>query len=331
MVSVKIRSLFTAALLMLPVAGTGGSPSAVSTPKDVLWESPDHIESRNLYYGIGGSKHVPHGPFRFVKEDLASTNPKFTVIDRDSVKWKVKLGSEAQPETAATRIVWAAGYLTDEDYYQAEAKVEGVPAKLHRGREWVDADGTMHGVRFEREDDGAKKMGEWEWKDNPFLGTREFNGLRTLMAVINNWDVKDVNNTVYEGENGRRVYLIGDLGASFGSPGFAYPSSKAKGNLEQYQGAHFVCGSKEGLIDFCSPGRSALFRLVDPKQFVNRWHLRWVGRRIPVADARWMGETLSRLSHSQICDAFRAAGYTPEQVEGFARVLEGRIGELTEL
>jgi len=27
------------------------------------------------------------------------------------VRWKVKLGKEAQPETSATRLLWAVGYL----------------------------------------------------------------------------------------------------------------------------------------------------------------------------------------------------------------------------
>jgi len=37
-----------------------------------------------------------------------------------------------------------------------------------------------------------------------------------MMALINNWDLKDVNNAVHEYE-GKRIYLISDLGASFGS------------------------------------------------------------------------------------------------------------------
>ena len=36
-------------------------------------------------------------------------------------------------------------------------------------------------------------------------------------------------------------------------------------------------------------------------------------------------------SPHQIRDAFRAAGYTDEEVEGFSRVVERRIGELNGL
>ena len=48
-----------------------------------------------------------------------------------------------------------------------------------------------HGARLKRDPDDLKKLGIWQWKNNPLQGTREFNGLRTLMAVINNWDLKD--------------------------------------------------------------------------------------------------------------------------------------------
>ena len=53
----------------------------------------------------------------------------------------------------------------------------------------------MHNARLKRYLEGEEKNGTWKWKDNPFTGTREFNGLRVMMALINNWDLKDVNNS----------------------------------------------------------------------------------------------------------------------------------------
>src|SRR5690242_14554175 len=75
----------------------------------ILWQDPIDIASRDLYYGLGGKRHQPRGKFTFVKEDLSGSNPKFSVKDADGVKWKVKLGAETRPETAASRIVWALG------------------------------------------------------------------------------------------------------------------------------------------------------------------------------------------------------------------------------
>ena len=60
-------------------------------------------------------------------------------------------------------------------------------------------------------------------------------------------------------------------------------------------------------------------------------NLRWIGKQIPRDDARWMGQLLARLSQEQIRDAFRAAGYTPEQTEGFRIVVQRRIAELAAL
>ena len=73
------------------------------------------------------------GTFTFVSEDRTSSNPKFEVADGQGVEWKVKLGPEAQPETAASRFLWAAGYFADEDYYAAELTVKGLPT-LQRGQ-----------------------------------------------------------------------------------------------------------------------------------------------------------------------------------------------------
>jgi hypothetical protein len=78
----------------------------------VLWRPPDDIPARNLLYGPGGKAHEPRGKFRFIEEDFGGTNPKFKVEDEQGVRWKVKLGREAQPETSATRFLWAVGYFT---------------------------------------------------------------------------------------------------------------------------------------------------------------------------------------------------------------------------
>src|SRR5215472_7121028 len=118
----------------------------------VFWREPVDIQSRNLLYGQGGREHQPAGTvFEFGKEDLNGTNPKFTVSDADGTKWKIKLGDEARPETVATRLVWAVGYYTDEDYLLPEIQVKGMPLKVHRGQHLIGPEGAMRDVRFERE------------------------------------------------------------------------------------------------------------------------------------------------------------------------------------
>ena len=65
---------------------------------------------------------------------------------------------------------------------------------LKRGQKLVGPDGTMHNVRLKRYLKDEKKVGEWKWRDNPFTRQRELNGLRVMMALMNNWDLKDENN-----------------------------------------------------------------------------------------------------------------------------------------
>jgi hypothetical protein len=84
-------------------------------------------------------------------------------------------------------------------------------------------------------------------------------------------------------------------------------------------------------VDFDDPHRPATVVLINPHEFVSRLNLEWIGRHVPRADAKWLGELLAKLSPEQIRDAFRAGGYTPDEVEGFASVLESRIQDLKRL
>jgi hypothetical protein len=73
------------------------------------------------------------------------------------------------------------------------------------------------------------------------------------------------------------------------------------------------------------------YLLANPHEFFSRLHMEWIGRHIPRTDARWMGQLLAQLSPSQVRDAFRSAGYTPQEVEGFSAVIQSRIAELNKL
>ncbi len=314
------------------VASDGGE----ITGAPVLWREPVDIASRNLLYGPGGQEHAPHGAMTFVSEDMEGTNPKFVVKDEDGVKWKLKLGAESKPEPVASHLVWSVGYFANEDYFLPEVQVNGLPAHVHRGQKWISGN-TLRDVRLKRYLAGEKKIGIWEWRNNPFADTRELNGLRVMMAVINNWDLKDLNNAVYrekhsgEGSGPGLVYMVSDLGASFGTTYFERSHEKAKGNLESYQRSKFIRKVDGDFVDFDDPHRPATMIAFNPHEFVSRLNLEWIGRHIPRADAKWVGELLGKLSPEQIRDGFRAGGYSPEEVEGFATVVESRIAELNKL
>ena len=42
-----------------------------------------------------------------------------------------------------------------------------------------------------------EKVGLWRWRSNPFVASREYSGLRVMMALINNWNLKDENNSIF--------------------------------------------------------------------------------------------------------------------------------------
>lgn len=295
----------------------------------VLWREPADIASRNLFYGAGGKAHEPSTNLTFQSEDTTGASPKFDAVDEQGVHWKVKLGIEARPETAVSRLVWATGYFANEDYFVREIHVNNLP-HLHRGGHYVSSGGIVHDVRLKRHAPGEKKLGDWSWANNPFKGTREWNGLRALMALINNWDLKDVNNAIYqvEGDHPEQHYLVSDLGASLGTTNL---NRMLKGDLRSYEESKWINTVNNDRVDFNVPSSPPAAYFLALPILVQRMDLVWIGRGVPRADAAWLGRLLARLSPNQIRDAFRAAGYSDDKVERFSQVIERRIQELNRL
>ncbi|MEK6299345.1 MAG: hypothetical protein AABO41_01375 [Acidobacteriota bacterium] len=283
-----------------------------------LWKEPGAIENLDLFYGPGGTEGAPDASatFTFVRRSTSGTSKKIIVKDDKGRQWTVKFGAEARPETAATRILWAMGYHVDEDYFVKRAHIEG----------WKEGDALN--VRFERNHKGSKEIGLWNWDDNPFKGTRELDGLKVLMVLMNNWDLKTDNNKVLQydkdsgGDRDERVYYVSDLGASFGSTGslvrkiliFSDPPAGSKGKPSDYSHQTFIDGVDNGKVRFHYKGKDqdAL-------------------KGITVENAKWMGSMLVRLSEKQLADAFRAAGFDASEVATYVRAMKDRIGELQNL
>jgi hypothetical protein len=295
----------------------------------VIWRDPGDISTLNLFYGAGGKEHAPdpNGKYTFLKEDLKQSSPKFDVEDEQRVRWRIKLGREAKPETAATRLLWAAGYFVDEDYYLAEVKVTGLP-KLHRGQRFVSSDGTVRGARLERRFKEVKKLGTWSWFDNPFTGARELNGLRIMMALLNNWDLHEINNSIYA-VDGERRYLVSDMGVAFGKTGNDLVASS--GVLRDYANSKFIEKVTPNHVDFVMNTRPFFLQAFNVSYYRRHAQMEKITKDIPLADAKWLGQRLAQLSEEQIRDCFRAAGYTSEEVEGYTKAVQKRIAELSAL
>jgi len=294
-----------------------------------LWRAPENIRARDLFYGAGGKDHAPTGTFTFVVEDMNGSNPKFEAVDQQGVNWTVKMGEEARPEVAASRIVWAVGYFTNEDYFLPTMRVQNMP-HLQRGGSQVSDDGTVKNVRLKRHLKEQKKLGNWSWADNPFTNTRELYGLRVLMALINNWDLKDTNNSVYQvdGDHAEQLYIVADLGSSFGAPGLNW---QRKGTIRAYSHSKMISHTSPEYVDFSVPARPKFDTFINVPELAKRLNLRWLGQHIPTADAKWIGQLLAQLSPAQIRDAFRAAGYSAEDIESFGSAVEDRIAQLKNL
>jgi len=317
--------LATAALILCGFATH--AQQATSGNRDILWQEPD--PTCDLFYGPGGQANAPPtGRYKFIKDDLAGTQPKFIAEDVNGVRWTVKLGPEARSETAATRLVSAAGYFTDEDYYLSQMQVDGLGA-LKRGQQYLSPSGIVTGARLERTIPGQKKAGNWSWTDNPFTGTKELNGLKVVLALINDWDLKTVNNTIYEEKDGQRHYAVSDLGASFGRNSNEW--ARSKDDPEGYRESGFIKETRPDEVDFVllkSPIWVDAIRTVHYREY---GQMDALVQHIPRKDASWIGHVLGQLSDTQIAAAFRAAGFSPKEVDELAATVKDRIARLNAL
>jgi hypothetical protein len=317
----RIFMRFRQKSLLLILAGLltfGGLPQSIpafqdkdeSTPTGVpvLWRDPGDISQRNLLLGPGGEAMKPDlKRVTFIKEETGGYSTKYRVKDGSGRVWVAKVGPEAQSETAAVRLLWAIGYMTEINYLVPRLNIEGK--------------GVFENVRLEARPENIKRLDEWEWSDNPFKGTRELQGLIIMMALLNNWDIKDTNNKILLVRNGNAGrselhYIVSDLGATFGrvktNAPLVWRFRRNRNDPEDYSRDQFLEDVKGQSVSLFYKGkRQDLFDF------------------ITVRDARWLGSLLSRLSDSQISDAFRAANYTPAEVRMLTRAVRSRINELT--
>ncbi|HEY8205002.1 MAG TPA: hypothetical protein VIF81_09775 [Pyrinomonadaceae bacterium] len=310
---------------------------AAPTGTPVLWREPGDVSARDLKFGPGAEHLAPVAPFTFVKEDPTGASPKFRVKDANGVSWTVKLGPEAQAETVATRLVWAMGYFAEESYYYDRVEVQNLP-RLARGQEFVSGS-IARGVRFEPRRSGVVRGAIWDWLKNPFVGTRELDGLKVLMVLLANYDTRLDNNRVLhrkhpETGEWEAHYVVTDIGATLGKVG-GLGGKRIKNSLPDFQASKFILSVENGIVEFdysTKPqGGGKFASFFNPGYGKRQANKEKAMRRIPVENARWIGEMLSRLSDEQIHDAFRAAGYDDATREGFVKALRERISALAAL
>lgn len=294
----------------------------------LVWSDPGDIRAKDLFYGPGGKDGQPKPPFRFDKQIGHGTSPKFDVKDANGEKWRVKLGPEAHAEPVASRLLWAVGYFANDNYFADQIQVKEM-ILLARGDEFVKGE-IVSGARLQRK--LAKGDKGWSWRNNPLKGTREFNGLRVMMALLRNWDMKGENNAEFtDAKTGREIYYVSDVGATFGTTGESYTVAMSKSNPNAYKSKKFISKVTDQFVDFDFPTHPALYKIFNLPLFIHEMRMHWIGKQIPREDVRWIASLLSQLSTKQIEDAFRAGGYTPDQVASYTAVMQERIAELAKL
>jgi len=300
-VSRLMKRLLLVAFLLIPATGIYSQRTAAST-RDVMW-SPVRTSDRNLLLGPGGNALRPNlRRVTFIEKETGGNNLKYRIKDASGRIWIAKIADESQSEVAAVRLLWAIGYRTEINYL---APILRVPGK-----------GTYRNASLEARPSNVDRQGRWSWTENPFVGKRELQGLKIMMALINNWDLKEGNNVILQ-SNRERQYVISDLGSSFGK---LAKSSKPILNRfgrsvnvpADYARSEFIKGlNSDGTVDFAYKGKAA--GLLDD---------------ISLADARWVAGLLSQITDRQLRDAFRAANYTPTETRLMVRTVRARTRAL---
>lgn len=292
--------------------------------KPIVWRDPGAIERINLAWGKGGTALAPKPPFTFVEEDSSGTNPKLEVKDARGVHWGVKWAEEVNSEVFASRLVEAVGYFVEPAYYVDRGKILGIE-KLDRAKKYVSPDGSFTAARFELRDKSIKKLGDemsWGWEDNPFVGTKELNGLKIMVMLLSNWDSKDQrdagrgSNTkiflVNKGTVLERQYVVSDWGGTMGKWGSFF--NRGKWDCDGYakQNDDFVKEVKDGLVKFGYSGQ----------------HTSSIRDDIRVTDVKWLMGYLGRITDTQLHYALKASGASPADEACFATAVRNRINRL---
>jgi hypothetical protein len=269
-----------------------------------FWQEPKDLARRDLLNGPGGAALAPNpkATFTLLKADPRGFSPGLDVKDDRNREWSVKLGPEARTEIVISRIVWAMGYHQPAVYY--------VPRFTYDDKGSVKTEGP---ARFRLEPSSQKSKGEWSWRNSAFLDTQPFVGLFVLMTVVNNWDIKSQQNTVYETAGAgapQYHYVVKDLGASLGKTSWLMPGTRD--DIEGFEQEPFIKAVSGNRVKFHFQGAWSEPQLLDS---------------VAPNDLRWMCERLARLTPDQWLDAFRAGGYSDAEADRFIRRIQQKIDE----
>lgn len=280
--------------------------NAPPPPGAVMWVEPTDLATRDLYNGPWGAEHAPDPMdiYDLLEMKHSGVNLGVTVKDSKGREWSVKqpfpgnLDSEAPIEVVVSRLLSAIGYRQPPVYH-----LPAFTLKDDFGRR------VEVGGRFRLKVDGLKEVGNWDWAANPFVGSKEYQGLIVLLMMFSSSDLKNSNNSLYEHREGDLVehwYLTRDIGSAFGDTNRFVPR---KNHPDAFEREPFILGVTNGYVDFA----------------YNSWYKNLVRVRITPEEVAWACDLLGRLSEQQMQDAFRAGGLDPDVANRFIAKLREKI------
>ena len=300
-------------------------PRPLLATRHRVWHDIHTDEANDLRYGPGGAAYVPAPPFHFVEELMTGSHPCVAIRDASKRLWRVKWGHEAKPEAFCVRFAAACGYFAEVTHYIARGRIDGVDT-LTRARALVGEDGAFTDARFELEDRSVRMLFDehsWAWHDNPFVGTRQLDGLKIVVMLLSNWDSKDrrdvsrgSNTAIFEYPISRFAsearYLITDWGGAMGKWGTTVVSrDRWDAAGFEAQTPFFVAGARDGVVDFGYQGQRSE-----------------IARGIPAEHVRWFYRKARRITEPALRTGLLASGATEEEAARFARAILARIDAL---
>jgi len=211
------------------------------------------------------------------------------------------------------------GYAAEPTFFIESGSIEGALG-LKRAKRFVSKDGSFRVARFKLHVKGSAddESQSWSWNENPFVGSREFSGLKILMMLTSNWDTnaprvgKGNSHTGISHSDSQAPYAVTDWGATLGKYGGFFGRNRWDWGGYRIQTAGFVKMSKDGALKWGFKGK----------------HNPDITAGVSIADVIWLNRYLSRITDEDLAAGFVASGASEPVAREYTRLMRHRIVQL---
>ena len=257
-----------------------------------------------MAWAANGSRPIRSGNIKVIEIKGVGFSEGYTLVDPDKREWSAKLPPEAHSEVVV---------IADSLGPRATISLRFTCSRNGMPNTPTPA-GARLPARFREKNpdlNGLQDEGDWSYYENPFVGTRQLNGLLVLQVILGNSDLKDSNNALYQLkmplEGAKQWYVARDLGQSFGRSG---TMNAPRNDVEAFE--------SYGVHPRHREWKSAV-RLQRPAHAAFRQHhaCRCTLDLRPAESA----------DRSPVQEAFRAGGYEREIADRFIKKLRQKAAE----